>query len=383
MVRARFSSAALALVIVLGVWACSSKAPTGPSESGDPVGPTITAHPQSQTVAPGSTATLSVGAASPTAILYQWFLGAAGDTAAPVPGATSASFTTPAITSSTQYWVRVSSSGRNADSTAATVNVSTSVPSIVEQPENETVTSGRSARLSVEVAGTGPFTYQWYRRDGESTSQPIEGATAAEYTTPPLTVTTRYWVRVTNATGSVDSVTVTVVVASAPDPNPPAPPAPNPPAPPPPAPPAPAPDPGATAFEDDVLLLVNQRRAAGAVCGGTTYGPAPALVMNGSLRTAARAHSQDMAAQNYFSHTSLDGRSFSQRMSDAGYSGSPRGENIAAGYGSPSAVVAGWMGSTGHCENIMNPAYRSAGVGYAFGAASQYGSYWTMNFGGN
>jgi uncharacterized protein YkwD len=70
-------------------------------------------------------------------------------------------------------------------------------------------------------------------------------------------------------------------------------------------------------------------------------------------------------------------------MSDAGYSGSPRGENIAAGYGSAAAVVAGWMASTGHCQNIMNAAFRSAGVGYATGASSQYGTYWTMNFGGN
>ncbi len=105
--------------------------------------------------------------------------------------------------------------------------------------------------------------------------------------------------------------------------------------------------------------------------------------MNANLRTAARGHSQDMATQNYFSHTSLDGRTFSQRIANSGYSGSgPLGENIGAGYGSPAAVVSGWMGSTGHCQNIMNASFRVVGVGYAYGAASTYGQYWTLNFGG-
>ena len=103
-----------------------------------------------------------------------------------------------------------------------------------------------------------------------------------------------------------------------------------------------------------------------------------------ALRTAARGHSQDRAALDFFSHTSLDGRTFLQRIQNAGYSGSgPYGENIGAGYGTAAAVVAGWMGSTGHCQNIMNGSFRSAGVGYAFGAGSTYGSYWTLNFAGN
>jgi uncharacterized protein YkwD len=131
-------------------------------------------------------------------------------------------------------------------------------------------------------------------------------------------------------------------------------------------------------------MLVNQRRAAGATCGGTTYAPAPALTMNAALRTAARDHSVDMATHNYFSHTSYDGRTFSQRLSSAGYTGaSPWGENIAAGQASPAAVVNGWMGSAGHCANIMNPSFRAIGVGYAYRAASNYGHYWTQDFGGS
>ena len=135
-------------------------------------------------------------------------------------------------------------------------------------------------------------------------------------------------------------------------------------------------------FEDQVLVLVNQRRAAGATCGGAPYAPVAPLTMNGTLRTAARLHSQDMAAQNYFSHTSLDGRTFSQRMTNAGYAGAfPWGENIASGQPTPQAVVDAWMSSPGHCTNIMNGSYRAIGVGYGFRAGSTYGHYWTQDFG--
>jgi uncharacterized protein YkwD len=145
------------------------------------------------------------------------------------------------------------------------------------------------------------------------------------------------------------------------------------------------PDGGANAaWESEVVTLVNQRRAAGATCGGLTYGPAPALVVNTALRAAARGHSEDMATQNYFSHTSSDGRTFSQRISNAGYMGTyPWGENIAAGQSSPAAVVSGWMNSAGHCTNIMNPSHRAIGVGYAYSAASSYRHYWTQDFGGS
>ena len=106
--------------------------------------------------------------------------------------------------------------------------------------------------------------------------------------------------------------------------------------------------------------------------------------MNGSLRSAARAHSEDMATQNYFSHTSLDGRTHVQRVLNAGYSGpGPYGENIAAGYASAAATVNGWMASTtGHCQAIMNGTYRVIGVGYGYNATSTYRHYWTLNFAG-
>ncbi|GAA4223660.1 hypothetical protein FHR32_001356 [Streptosporangium album] len=77
-----------------------------------------------------------------------------------------------------------------------------------------------------------------------------------------------------------------------------------------------------TADENEVLRLVNVERAKG--------GCQP-LKHDAQLRKAAYDHSADMAAQNYFSHTSQDGRSFMDRIRGAGFTGgSGWAENIAA-----------------------------------------------------
>jgi len=133
-------------------------------------------------------------------------------------------------------------------------------------------------------------------------------------------------------------------------------------------------------FEQNVLLLVNQRRAAGASCGTTSYPAVAPVARHTALVTSARLHSEDMAANNYFSHTSLDGRTPSTRMRAAGFNGTVMGENIAAGYTTPESVVQAWMNSPGHCANIMRAAYKYLGVGYTSGGS--YGHYWTQDFGG-
>jgi hypothetical protein len=68
-------------------------------------------------------------------------------------------------------------------------------------------------------------------------------------------------------------------------------------------------------------------------------------------------------------------------MSDAGYNWFACGENIAAGYTSPAAVVAAWMASPGHHANIMYPTFREIGVSYLYYASSTYRRYWTQDFG--
>ena len=88
-----------------------------------------------------------------------------------------------------------------------------------------------------------------------------------------------------------------------------------------------------------------------------------------------------MAAHDYFSHDSLDGRSAGDRITAAGYRWRAYAENIAAGYPTPAAVVAGWIESPGHCQNLMNPTYRELGVGFAPSVGASFGSYWVQDFG--
>ncbi|NKZ07160.1 CAP domain-containing protein [Actinomadura latina] len=95
------------------------------------------------------------------------------------------------------------------------------------------------------------------------------------------------------------------------------------------------------------------------------------------LTVAARKHSADMAANNYFDHTSRNGDSPWKRMEDAGYT-SPGAENIAKGYPTAAAVVKGWMNSPGHRANILNCGLRAIGVGVASGPG---GPLWTQDFG--
>lgn len=144
--------------------------------------------------------------------------------------------------------------------------------------------------------------------------------------------------------------------------------------------PTPAPAPG-TGFAQQVLDLVNAARAQGRTCGATTYAAAPALTLNAQLGQAAQGHAADMAAQNYFSHTSKDGRTAGQRIAAAGYAYRTWGENIAAGQATAAQVMDGWLKSEGHCKNIMNPNFRELGVGYAYKSGTEFGHYWVQNLG--
>ncbi|MGC5011002.1 CAP domain-containing protein [Streptosporangium sp. DT93] len=124
-----------------------------------------------------------------------------------------------------------------------------------------------------------------------------------------------------------------------------------------------------SSLSEEVVRLTNAERQKG--------GCAP-LVSDPQLRSAAQGHSDDMAAKNYFSHTSQDGRDMTDRINASGFS--PKrawAENIAMGQRTPADVVTAWMNSSGHRANIMNCGYTHLGVGVA---NSPRGIYWTQNF---
>jgi uncharacterized protein YkwD len=135
---------------------------------------------------------------------------------------------------------------------------------------------------------------------------------------------------------------------------------------------APAPEDVATLNE--LVLRVNEARAEGRACGGRGwFDAAPPLRTEPRLMGVAQAHSEDQRARGVMSHEGGDGSEPYERVSDAGYEWRAVGENVARGYPSAASVMAGWLGSAGHCANLMNPAFEELGVGLA-------GSYWTQVF---
>lgn len=135
-------------------------------------------------------------------------------------------------------------------------------------------------------------------------------------------------------------------------------------------------DPAQREFEQEVLVLVNARRAEGANCGSEgSFAATGPLTMNGPLRCAARIHSLDMFERGFFNHTNPDNLDPFDRMELAGYDYSYAGENIAQGYRSAADVMTGWMNSDGHCRNIMSPNFTEIGVGM------YEGFNWTQTFG--
>jgi len=129
-------------------------------------------------------------------------------------------------------------------------------------------------------------------------------------------------------------------------------------------------------FDADVFLAaINNYRANGAPCSSGGKSP---VAWDQQLADASLGHSADMAINNYFSHTGLDGSSPWDRVSNAGFTGIPLGENIGAGYSTVSSAVEGWINSPGHCACIMDSQVTVMGYGWASKSGSQWETYHTM-----
>lgn len=125
---------------------------------------------------------------------------------------------------------------------------------------------------------------------------------------------------------------------------------------------------GLAAEESKMVSLVNQARMG--------QGLAP-LSVNSQLTALAQQKSQDMVANNYFSHTSPTYGSPFQMMKNAGITYSTAGENI-AGAQTTEAAHQNLMNSEGHRANILNPKFTEIGIGIASG--SVYGKIFTQMF---
>ena len=125
--------------------------------------------------------------------------------------------------------------------------------------------------------------------------------------------------------------------------------------------------------ENRIVHLQNRARRS--------YGLAP-LCVDPTLTEAARAHSADMIARNYFGHGLVGAR-----LTSYGYNWYTYGENIAGGYGysysSPDHAFNMWMASPGHHANIVNGSFEEIGIGTATGEYNGIANYtmYTADFG--
>ena len=133
-------------------------------------------------------------------------------------------------------------------------------------------------------------------------------------------------------------------------------------------------DANAASFGTQVIALVNNYR---------TQNGLNSLTSQSQLTAAAQRHSLDMGCNFFMSHTGTDGSDPYARIVASGYPVNWWGENVAAGYATPDAVMAAWIASPPHNENLLNPNFTEIGIGYVINEADPngYKSYWTMALG--
>ncbi|MDJ0597190.1 MAG: CAP domain-containing protein, partial [Pleurocapsa sp. MO_226.B13] len=128
-------------------------------------------------------------------------------------------------------------------------------------------------------------------------------------------------------------------------------------------------------IDQEILNLINQERS--------NAGLNP-LLLHSQLDSVANNHSEDMALEDFFSHTSSNGTNWSDRLA-AVYQGTRLAENISAGLATPEAVVQDWMNSDPHRDNILDPNLEHIGIGYYHlpndTGSVNYNHYWNLTFG--
>jgi len=90
------------------------------------------------------------------------------------------------------------------------------------------------------------------------------------------------------------------------------------------------------------------------------------LKWDANLANVSRAHSRDMARNDFFSHTNLAGQSPGDRMWDSGINYRVMSENISYGYKSSIYSHEGLMNSAGHRTNILHNRVENVGIGVSF-----------------
>ena len=227
-----------------------------------------------------------------------------------------------------------------------TVPEPSSVKIVTDHVTNNTLTVGDYFWFRIDVTPSG-VDYD-YDIDGASGSSPIvelDGTAGTWQIWNAVSVGT-YTISVTTSDGASDSVTITVLPKTTETNN------------------NNSSGTDAQTYISEVIRLVNEERAKEGL---------PALQTNDTINGAAQIRAAELPA--LFAHDRPDGSTCFTALDDADIRYWTAGENIAAGYATPEAVVNGWMNSDGHRANILNKSFTTIGVGY-----NGSGNYWVQLF---
>ena len=147
--------------------------------------------------------TVALNAAGGSAGQYRWYTLATGGTA--IAGQTIASYTTPSLTTTTNYYVAINNGSCESARTIVTATINP-LPTAPTTTGNNRCGAGT---VALNAAGGSAGQYRWYTLATGGTA--IAGQTIASYTTPLLTTTTNYYVAINN--GTCES-TRTIVIAT-------------------------------------------------------------------------------------------------------------------------------------------------------------------------
>ncbi len=173
------------------------------------VPPSISLHPQSQTVNPGANVQFTVTATGTAPLAYQWKKNGEN-----IPGANSSTLTLNNVQAAdaASYTVLVSNNVGSVPSNAAVLTLN-QAPVIVAHPQSQTVNIGATVQFSVNATGTLPLSYQWQKNEVD-----IPGATAASLTLNNIQPgdAATYTVIVSNVAGSAPSNPATLGINTPP-----------------------------------------------------------------------------------------------------------------------------------------------------------------------
>ena len=133
---------------------------------------------------------------------------------------------------------------------------------------------------------------------------------------------------------------------------------------------------------EQLTELINEFRSEPRDCGNGIRQAAEPLICDKRLENAAIVHSDDMANENFFSHTGSDGSAPGDRMDRQGYIWVEAIENLGPDHDRVSEVVEFWKNSDkGHCDNLMSDEVVDLGAACVYTDTADREYYWTLKLG--